>query len=221
MSLLKPLFVIGLVVVAMYLLTRAMGTGDRRHEWVDISGLKATGAKRPVSDRLETATLAAGCFWCVEAVLERIEGVASVESGYTGGDSSDPTYGQISTGKTGHAEAVRIQFDPEILSYEQLLTVFWELHDPTTLNRQGADRGTQYRSAIFYHNDAQKKIAEASLAAKDASGHLRGAIVTEVVPAGRFHPAETYHQDYFDSNPAAGYSRRVIDPKLQKLGLLD
>lgn len=212
---------VGLIAVALWLFSGSFSGGDRRLERVDISSLRATGAPVAAPDQLETATLAGGCFWCVEAVLERIKGVASVESGYTGGSSRNPTYGEISGGRSGHVECVQVRFDPEILSYEQLLTVFWELHDPTTLNRQGADRGTQYRSAIFYHSKAQKLAAEASLAAKDASKHLRQSIVTEIAPATEFYAAEGYHQDYFESNPSAGYCRQVISPKLEKLGLLD
>jgi peptide-methionine (S)-S-oxide reductase len=215
---------IGLVAAAaaMWLLSQALPRSDRRHQHVDISNLGASDSQSDEQldpGKLETATLAAGCFWCVEAVLERIAGVHGVVSGYAGGASEDPDYQEISGGKSGHAECVQVKFDPQTLSYEQLLTVFWELHDPTTRNRQGADRGSQYRSVIFYHDDRQKRIAEKSLAAKDASGHLRGAIVTEIVPATEFFPAEAHHQDYFARDPGAAYCRMVIRPKLEKLGL--
>ena len=170
--------------------------------------------------KLETVDLGAGCFWCIEAVLERIKGVKAVESGYMGGIIINPTYRQICTGATGHAEIVRVKFDPAKLSFPQLLEVFWELHDPTTLNRQGRDEGTQYRSAIFYHSEAQKKAAEASKAKTDKSGKFRNPIVTEITKASAFYRAENYHQDYFEANQNAPYCRVVIWPKLEKLGLL-
>ena len=166
----------------------------------------------------EYITLAAGCFWCTEAVFQQIPGVISVTSGYTGGTVPNPTYHEVCTGKTGHAEAARIVFDPKKTSLEKILEVFWEMHDPTTSNRQGPDSGTQYRSAIFYNNDAQKAIAERSKAA--ASKAISKPIVTEITKAGEFYPAEDYHQDYYnlnkDRNP---YCRAVISPKLKKLGL--
>lgn len=170
--------------------------------------------------KLETVDLGAGCFWCIEAVLHRIKGVKSVESGYMGGHVKDPTYKQICTGTTGHAEIVRVKFNPEELPFEKLLEVFWELHDPTTLNRQGADVGTQYRSAIFYHSEEQKKAAEASKAKKDKSGKFKTPIVTEITAASVYYPAEDYHQDYFEANKTAPYCRAVIWPKLEKLGLI-
>ena len=170
--------------------------------------------------KLETVDLGAGCFWCIEAVLERIKGVKAVESGYMGGIIINPTYRQICTGATGHAEIVRVKFDPATLSFPRLLEVFWELHDPTTLNRQGRDEGTQYRSAIFYHSEAQKKAAEASKAKTDKSGKFRNPIVTEITKASAFYLAENYHQDYFEANQNAPYCRVVIWPKLEKLGLL-
>jgi peptide-methionine (S)-S-oxide reductase len=167
--------------------------------------------------RLETATLGAGCFWCVEAVLLRVEGVHSVVSGYMGGHVKDPTYQQICGGETGHAEVVQVRFDPEVLPYEHLLAWFWQLHDPTTLNRQGADVGTQYRSAVFYHTDEQRQLAEASKREAGASGEFKSPIVTEITPASEFYQAEEYHQNYYANNPSAGYCRLVIAPKLQKL----
>ncbi len=169
---------------------------------------------------LEIVDLGAGCFWCIEAVLERIKGVQSVESGYMGGRVENPTYKQIGTGKTGHAEVVRVKFDPTAISLDKLLEVFWELHDPTTLNRQGADRGTQYRSAIFYHSEAQKRTAEASKAKTDKSKKFDDPIVTEITEASQFYLAEDYHQDYFETNQNNRYCRAVIWPKLKKLGLL-
>ena len=170
--------------------------------------------------KLETVDLGAGCFWCIEAVLHRIKGVKSAESGYMGGHVKDPTYKQICTGTTGHAEIVRVKFDPEELPFEKLLEVFWELHDPTTLNRQGADVGTQYRSAIFYHSDEQKKVADASKAKKDKSGKFDNPIVTEITATSDYFSAEDYHQDYFEANKTLPYCRAVIWPKLEKLGLI-
>ncbi|TVR45953.1 MAG: peptide-methionine (S)-S-oxide reductase [Puniceicoccaceae bacterium] len=165
------------------------------------------------------AFLGAGCFWCIEAVLQRVDGVVSVDSGYMGGTTPDPTYRQVMTGRTGHAEVVRVIFDPEILAFTDLLDWFWRLHDPTTLNRQGADVGTQYRSAIFWTSPAERDAARDSLARADAAGRFRNPIVTEITPAGPFHRAEDYHQDYFRENPHSGYSRAVIAPKLDQLGL--
>lgn len=170
-----------------------------------------------MQEKIEKATFAGGCFWCVEAVFEREKGVKSVTSGYIGGETENPTYEEVCNGNTGHAEAIEILFNPEEISYERLVSLFWEAHDPTTLNRQGADVGTQYRSAIFYHSDKQKEIAEKSKAAADASGRFRSPIVTEIAEATIFYPAEPYHQDYFQNNPNAGYSIFVIKPKLQKL----
>lgn len=167
-----------------------------------------------------TATFGAGCFWCVEAVLEQVDGVLSVTSGYMGGDVENPSYRAVCTGATGHAEVVQVTFDPDVLSYEALLEWFWKLHDPTTLNRQGGDRGTQYRSAIFYHDDAQRDAAIASKAKKDESGTFADPIVTEITAASTFYEAEVSHQDYYrlnkDKNP---YCPAVIAPKLDKLGL--
>jgi len=167
----------------------------------------------------EVATFGAGCFWCVEAVLEQIDGVADVTSGYMGGEVPDPDYQAVCTGRTGHAEVVQVTFDPGVLPYEELLDWFWRLHDPTTLNRQGNDIGTQYRSAIFYHSEAQREVAERSKAAADASGVFTDPIVTEITAAGPYYGGEGYHQDYYRQNKEQGYCRAVIRPKLNKLGL--
>ena len=166
---------------------------------------------------LETATLAGGCFWCTEAIFRRIKGVREVISGYTGGDMKAPSYQQVSTGRTGHAEAVQITFDPRIISYDSLIEVFWATHDPTTLNRQGADVGPQYRSAIFYHSDEQRRTAEASKSKWEASGKLSGKIVTSIEPFKSFYPAESHHQDYYATNPHNSYCSIVIEPKIRKL----
>ena len=166
---------------------------------------------------LEIASFGAGCFWCVEAVFESLDGVKAVESGYMGGHTQDPTYREICTGTTGHAEIVQITFDPALISYETLLDWLWRSHDPTTLNRQGADQGTQYRSAIFYHNEAQRKSAEISKAS--AQKNFDDPIVTEITEASDFYPAENYHQDYYRLNKTAPYCQMVIRPKLKKMGL--
>jgi peptide-methionine (S)-S-oxide reductase len=165
----------------------------------------------------ETATLAGGCFWCTEAVFKRVKGVREVTSGYTGGDVENPSYGQVSTGSTGHAEAVQVTFDPRVISYDSLLEVFWATHDPTTPNRQGADVGPQYRSAVFYHSNEQRRAAEASRSKWEASGKLGGKVVTSIEPFERFYPAESYHQDYYEAHPHAAYCSIVIEPKIRKL----
>ena len=179
--------------------------------------------KAPAKDQIveqsmntEIATFGAGCFWCVEAVFQELKGVLKVESGYMGGAIPNPTYREVCTGTTGHAEVTRITFDPTVISYEELLEVLWTTHDPTTLNRQGADAGTQYRSAIFYHSEDQKSKAEKSK--KDVATTIWDSpIVTEIVPADTFYPAEEYHQDYYALNPNAGYCRAVISPKVAKV----
>ena len=171
------------------------------------------------SSSTEVATLGAGCFWCVEAVLEQIDGVQGVTSGFMGGDVPSPSYEDVCAGGTGHAEVVQITFDPEVLPYGELLDWFWRLHDPTTLNRQGADVGTQYRSAVFYHSEAQRETAEESRSAADASGVFSDPIVTEITEAGPYYEADEGHQDYYRQNKEQGYCRVVIRPKLNKLGL--
>lgn len=170
------------------------------------------------NENLSIATFGAGCFWCVEAVFEKLEGVHAVESGYMGGQTDDPTYREVCSGTTGHAEVTQIHFDPSVIQFETLLDWLWRSHDPTTLNRQGADAGTQYRSAIFYHDEAQRTAAEASK--KAAQAHFDRPIVTEITKATTFYPAEDDHQDYFRLNPAAPYCQMVIYPKLQKLDLV-
>ena len=169
-----------------------------------------------MSKKLETATFGGGCFWCVEAVFQDLKGVEQVVSGYSGGSVENPSYQAVCTGATGHAEVVQITYDPEIISYEELLYIFWRTHDPTTLNRQGADVGPQYRSVIFYHNDEQQVIAQKSKQETDASGLWRNPIVTEISPLRNFYPAENYHQDYFRQNPYQPYCQMVIDPKVRK-----
>ncbi len=164
----------------------------------------------------ETATLAGGCFWCLEAVYDDLRGVESVVSGYTGGSVPHPTYQQVCSGATGHAEVVQIAYDPREVSFKELLEVFFTIHDPTTLNRQGADIGTQYRSAIFYHSPEQKETAERTIAELEAEGIWDAPIVTEVAPLEVFYPAEEYHQEYYRRNPEQGYCRAVVAPKVAK-----
>jgi peptide-methionine (S)-S-oxide reductase len=165
---------------------------------------------------MEIATLGGGCFWCLEAVYDELNGVTDVVSGYAGGQDPNPNYKQVCTGMTGHAEVVQIQFDPAVISYQDILNVFFSIHDPTTLNRQGADVGTQYRSVIFYHSTEQQHIAEQTAAALNKARLWDQPIVTEIVPAPTFYPAEDYHQEYFKNNPTQGYCRVVIAPKVAK-----
>jgi peptide-methionine (S)-S-oxide reductase len=164
----------------------------------------------------EVATLAGGCFWCLEAVYNDLRGVEKVVSGYSGGRVADPTYEQVTTGKTGHAEVVQITFDPQLISFKELLEVFFTIHDPTTLNRQGADVGTQYRSAIYYHSPEQKEVADKTIADITNAKIWKDPIVTEVTKLAAFYPAEEYHQRYYERNPNQGYCRMVIEPKVIK-----
>lgn len=166
--------------------------------------------------KLEVATFGAGCFWCTEAIFERLKGVEKVISGYSGGHVKNPSYKEVCTGSTGHAEVTQIYYNPELISYEELLDVFWQTHDPTTLNRQGGDIGTQYRSVIFYHNDNQKSIAEKSREKIIQSGTFDDPVVTEISPLINFYEAEDYHQDYFNINPNQPYCKVVITPKVKK-----
>ena len=166
--------------------------------------------------KIETATLAGGCFWCIEAVYKEIDGVIDAIPGYCGGTTVNPTYEQVSTGKTGHAETVQVTFDPARISYREVLEIFFSVHDPTTLNRQGADVGTQYRSAIFYQDEAQKAAAEKLIQEMTKDKVWRNAIVTQLVPPDKFYPAEDYHRDYFKQHPEQAYCQVVIAPKLEK-----
>lgn len=165
----------------------------------------------------EVATIGGGCFWCVEAVYQRLEGVKSVVSGYAGGKVANPTYREVCDGRTGHAEVAQITFDPKVISYEEILNVFWRVHDPTTLNRQGGDVGTQYRSVIFFHNERQKEIALKSKKETNESGLWKDPIVTEVSYLPKFYKAENYHQNYFNDNRSQSYCVYVIEPKVDKL----
>jgi peptide-methionine (S)-S-oxide reductase len=165
----------------------------------------------------EIATLAGGCFWCTEAIFKRLKGVLAVTSGYAGGKMENPSYEEVSSGSTGHAEAIQIEFDPKIVSYETLLGVFFKLHDPTTLNQQGSDIGTQYRSVIFFHDEKQKKTAEKVRTGIEEAKIYQNKVITEILPYSSFYKAEDYHQDYYDKNTYAPYCQVVIDPKLKKL----
>jgi peptide-methionine (S)-S-oxide reductase len=167
-------------------------------------------------DSREIATLAGGCFWCLEAVYDELRGVESVESGYMGGEKAHPTYEEVCGGRTGHAEVVQVTFDPRILTFTELLEVFFAIHDPTTLNFQGNDVGTQYRSAIFFHSPVQQAAASQMIADLNAAKLWKGPVVTEVTPATMFYPAEDYHQEYFDRNPNQPYCRAVVAPKILK-----
>jgi len=203
------LVIIGLAVVGVALFLSGAGTGTNQaeHQGEDVSMGTA---------QLDTATFAAGCFWCVEAVFQNLNGVQSVASGYTGGTAENPSYEEVCSGSTGHAEACQIVYDPKIITYAELLEVFWKTHDPTTLNRQGNDSGTQYRSAIFYHSEDQKKQAEHYKSELDSSGAFDAPIVTEIAPFTKFYKAENYHQNYFNEHGAQPYCLLVIRPKVEK-----
>ncbi len=172
--------------------------------------------KKPMDNQTQVATFGAGCFWCTEAVFLNVKGVLKVVSGYEGGKVANPSYREVCTGETGHAEVTQITFNPKEVTFEELLEVFWNTHDPTTLNRQGADVGTQYRSVVFYHNEEQKKTAEAYKKQLDASHVYKTPIVTEISAASTFYPAEDYHQNYYALNPNQGYCQVVIRPKVEK-----
>jgi peptide-methionine (S)-S-oxide reductase len=206
-------------VLAAGALTLAFGTGRGRGVEPETSepakGAAAEGEKDK-GKTMKTATFGAGCFWCVEAVYQELKGVKKVVSGYAGGTVKNPTYQQVCTGTTGHAEVAQITYDPEVVTFPELLEVFWKTHDPTTLNRQGADSGTQYRSVIFYHDDEQKKLAEKYKTKLDASGAFNSPIVTQIAKLPEFYPAENYHQNYYRANPNQGYCQFVIVPKLEK-----
>jgi peptide-methionine (S)-S-oxide reductase len=196
-----------LAVVVLVLLASSRAAGPAM-------GMK--GEAMIENPNLKVATFGAGCFWCVEAVFQELEGVDKVVSGYSGGHVENPTYQQVCTANTGHAEVCQIQYDPEKIGFENLLEVFWKTHDPTTRNRQGNDVGPQYRSVIFYHDAEQKRLAESYKAKLEAAGIWSKPIVTEIVPFTKFWPAEDYHQNYYGNNPAQGYCAFVITPKLDK-----
>jgi len=173
-------------------------------------------ANESIPAGLKLATFGSGCFWCTEAIFQNVDGVEKVESGYTGGTVKNPTYREVCSGLTGHAEAVRLTYDPKKVSYDELLEIFWKTHDPTTLNKQGADEGTQYRSVVYYHDEEQKTLAERYKKELDQSGAFNNPIVTEISPASVFYVAENYHQDYYNLNGTAPYCTFVIQPKVEK-----
>ena len=179
---------------------------------------KSKQNKKPMDAKgeLQLATFGSGCFWCTEAFFLKVKGVEAVASGYSGGKIKNPSYREVCKGTTGHAEVIQVTFDPAKVTYEELLEIFWNTHDPTTLNKQGADEGTQYRSVVFFHNEEQKKLAEAYKKQLDASHVYKSPIVTEITPAVTFYEAEDYHQDYYALNPNAGYCQYVIRPKIEK-----
>ncbi len=226
MSIRSPLLVVGVVLLnGCGPAGSAPPAANSDHVTRETAETQVTKKLAPAKDpqdmpELETTTLGAGCFWCIEAVLLRFKGVESVTSGYMGGQLPNPTYEQVCSGRTGHAEVVQVKFDPKVLAFSDLLDVFWQLHDPTTLNRQGFDVGTQYRSAIFYHSPQQREQAELSKKKWNESGKFSDPIVTEITEASEFYPAEAYHQDYFNKNPRNPYCRANILPKFKKLGLL-
>ena len=190
---------------------------NRRFACLALGALAMMSSAAADPPRLAKATFAGGCFWCTEAVYAELKGVKSVTSGYIGGKVPNPTYKDVCTGLTGHAEAIEIEYDPAVVSFEKLLEVFFATHDPTTLNRQGADVGTQYRSGVFYHDDEQKRIAEQVIAKLDGAKVFPGKIVTEVTKVSTFYPAEGYHQDYFAKNPGDRYCNAVAAPKVAKV----
>ena len=215
----KPLLALAsLITTALLSCAQSTNTDNK----ITMSNTNTTAMNKTETDPatskgLDTATLANGCFWCTEAIFEQLDGVISAESGYTGGKNANPTYKEVCTGETGHAEALQIVYDPAKISFDELLEVFWQTHDPTTLNQQGADVGTQYRSGIFYHNEEQKQKAEKYKAELDKSGAFDKPIVTEITPFSKFYPAEDYHQQYFENNENANpYCKIVIRPKVDK-----
>ena len=191
----------------------------RRYTFVIFAGLLLSLSlygNDGMKDKFEIATFGGGCFWCTEAIFERVKGVQEVESGYAGGHVSNPDYKMVTSGTSGHAEVIQITFDPEVVTYLELLEIFFKTHDPTTLNRQGADVGTQYRSIVLYHNEQQNKLAREVLDELDSEGIWSDHIVTEIQAFEEFYSAEAYHQEYFENNPNHGYCRMVITPKVEK-----
>ncbi len=191
-------------------------SSNNNNKIVKLNSFMMTQHIETLSNGIDTATFASGCFWCTEAIFLELKGVLKVESGYTGGTIKNPSYKEICSGLTGHAEVIQLTYDPKVISFDELLEVFWKTHDPTTLNKQGADAGTQYRSAVFYHNTSQKKLAERYKKELDASKAFNNPIVTELTAATKFYKAEGYHQNYFNQNGDQPYCSYVIQPKLDK-----
>lgn len=196
---------ISIIIVLLFVMIQAFGQNKTKKENQMVN-----------NNKLELATFGSGCFWCVEAIFQRVEGVEKVVSGYSGGHVKNPTYKEVCQGTTGHAEVCQLSYDPDIVSFEELLEVFWQTHDPTTLNRQGNDVGTQYRSAVFYHNDQQKALAEKYKEKLDESGAFKDPIVTEIKAYKSMYVAEDYHQNYFNENGSQPYCSFVIQPKIEK-----
>ncbi len=213
-----PLFLFA-ILLSCFAILQASGNPQEPPTGKNLPDTKGTTPMPAPATALQTelATLGNGCFWCTEAVFQQLRGVIRVKSGYSGGKSKSPTYEQVCTGTTGHAEAVQVEFDPSVISYETILDVFWTSHDPTTLNRQGHDVGTQYRSVVFYHSDAQRLTAEASKKKLDESKELGAPVVTEISPYSAFYPAENYHDDYYRLNGRQPYCSAVIRPKVEKI----
>lgn len=205
----------GLALLTLVWATRAAPPGKRLNQ-PETTGNAMNSPHTPADESTEQATFGTGCFWCTEAIFRELKGVRAVVSGYSGGQLKNPTYEQVCTGRTGHAEVVQITFDPKVISFEELLEVFWRVHDPTTPNRQGADVGPQYRSAIFYHNDRQRQLAEEYKQKLNASGAFLKPIVTEITRFEAFYPAEDYHQQYYERHGRQPYCQLVIRPKLEK-----
>lgn len=203
----KRLFITGLMILVVQCTTAS-------------DQASAETEREMMSDTLAIATFGGGCFWCTEAIFERVQGVKGAVSGYSGGQVKNPSYREVTTGRTGHAEVIQITYDPDIVSYTELLEIFFKTHDPTTLNRQGADVGTQYRSVVFYHTAEQKETVEAIIRELEKEKIWNDPIVTEVTAFDTFYEAEDYHQEYFDNNPGQGYCRIVIQPKIDKLNAI-
>lgn len=202
------------ILFSVMVLVASVACGQQNRRQQTMQDLPKTTVQVP--DNLEVATLGSGCFWCIEAIYQDLKGVYDVKSGYSGGHVNQPTYRQITTGTTGHAEVIQFFYDPKVLSFEDVLEIFWSTHDPTTLNRQGADVGPQYRSAVFYHNDEQKEIAEFYKKRLNESGAFNRPIVTEITAFSNFFVAEDYHQNYFKDNGMQPYCQFVIRPKVEK-----
>jgi peptide-methionine (S)-S-oxide reductase len=201
-----------IAVISIIFMQLMLGISCAQHS--KVKPIKETTAMG--TQTLDTVTLGAGCFWCVEAIFEQLLGVQSVESGYSGGHVKNPSYKEVCTGNTGHAEVCRIVYDPDVISFVELLEVFWKTHDPTTLNRQGGDIGTQYRSAVFYHSDSQKVLAQEMKDKLNKAGIWKDPVITEIVPFQSFYPAEDYHQEYYFRNTSQPYCSAVITPKVEK-----
>jgi len=204
--------ILNIAYAVTLILVLILGCNESRSERKEVKSLNMDNQNK----NLDTATFASGCFWCTEAIFERVSGVKSVISGYSGGTVENPTYDEVCTGKTGHAECTQIIYDPAVISYDELLEIFWKTHDPTTLNRQGNDVGAQYRSAIFYRNEQQKEKAEYYKKKLTEEKIWDKPIVTEITKFTKFYPAENYHQEYYDKNPDQGYCAYVITPKVEK-----